>query len=148
MTCVDGWDLRGKTMVVPGGGETLGKTLCLALAREGAHVVILAGNPSKPSSFMERSHALDGSAEVLKADVLDKEQLLAARETILERFGGIYGLLNFAGGNVPETTTSTERKFFDLPEDVLRSAVEVNLLGTIFSHARSLAAQWPRPAKG
>ncbi|MGQ9858356.1 MAG: SDR family NAD(P)-dependent oxidoreductase [Thermodesulfobacteriota bacterium] len=63
-------------MVVPGKGGTLGKTLCLALAREGAHVVILARNPSKLSSFKERFHGLDGSAEVLEADVLDKENCL------------------------------------------------------------------------
>lgn len=132
MTCVDRWDLRGKTMVVPGGGGMLGGTVCLALAREGVHVVILARDPSKLSSFMERFRGLEGSAVVGKADVLDREQLPAAREIILEKLGRIYGLVNFAAGNVPEATTSTERRFFALPEDVLRYTVEVNLLGTVF----------------
>ncbi|MEJ5377907.1 MAG: SDR family oxidoreductase [bacterium] len=126
------WDLQGKTIVVPGGGGMLGKVVCLALVREGANVVILARSPSKLSSFMESLGDLPGRGVVLEADVLEREKLFNARNRIQEKFGEVYGLLNFAGGNVPEATTSVDRRFFDLPEDALRYAIELNLLGTVF----------------
>ncbi len=41
------------------------------------------------------------------------------------------GLVNGAGGNVQGATTTPERSFFDLPEEALRQAFDLNLLGTL-----------------
>jgi NAD(P)-dependent dehydrogenase (short-subunit alcohol dehydrogenase family) len=50
---------------------------------------------------------------------------------VLKTFGGVDALINGAGGNKPEATTSPERTFFDLPEAALRFVFDLNLMGTI-----------------
>lgn len=109
----------------------LGREVSVALAACGANVVVLAREPSKAGFLLEGLNEGPGRGVILRADVTDKESLIQAREQVLEKDGAIYGLLNFAGGNLPEATTSQERSFFDLPEEALRKAVEINLLGTI-----------------
>ena len=46
-------------------------------------------------------------------------------------FGAIDGLIDCAGGNKVEATTSDVMKFFDLSQDAIRSVIDLNLLGTI-----------------
>lgn len=109
----------------------LGRVVSVALAACGAHVVVLAREPSKAEFLLEDFKKSPGRGTVLKADVTDKGSLLKAREEILGKEGSIYGLVNFAGGNLPEATTSQERSFFLLPEEGLRQAIDLNLLGTV-----------------
>jgi NAD(P)-dependent dehydrogenase (short-subunit alcohol dehydrogenase family) len=49
----------------------------------------------------------------------------------LSKFGKIDGLINAAGGNNPNATTSPEKSFFDLSLDGLRRVFDLNLIGTI-----------------
>ena len=65
------------------------------------------------------------------ADVLDRASLEAAVPAIEARFGPVYGLVNAAGGNHPSATTTADLSFFDLPEDALRTVLDLNLVGTI-----------------
>jgi len=51
-------------------------------------------------------------------------------------------LINGAGGNKPQATTSAELKFFDLPTDALRWVFDLNVLGTILP-ARLSERSWP-----
>ncbi len=109
----------------------LGREISCALVACGAKVAVLEPEPSRASFLNERFQAGPGEGMVLKADVLEKESLLGARDAVQERLGGVYGLINLAGGNVPDATTSKDRSFFDLPEGALRQALDLNLLGTI-----------------
>jgi NAD(P)-dependent dehydrogenase (short-subunit alcohol dehydrogenase family) len=49
----------------------------------------------------------------------------------MHEFGRLDGLINAAGGNRPDATTSPDRSFFDLPEEALRFVFDLNLMGTI-----------------
>jgi NAD(P)-dependent dehydrogenase (short-subunit alcohol dehydrogenase family) len=78
------------------------------------------------------------------ADVLDPESLRRAAQTVIDRFGRVDALINGAGGNRPQATTSAEVPFFDLPPEALRWVVDLNLLGTILPcqiFARQMAQQ-------
>ncbi len=55
----------------------------------------------------------------------------SSRKSILERFSRVDALVNGAGGNPPEATTSPERSFFKLTEAALRAVIDLNLMGTI-----------------
>jgi NAD(P)-dependent dehydrogenase (short-subunit alcohol dehydrogenase family) len=72
-----------------------------------------------------------GEAIPLPADVLRRDQLEGARKTLLDRWGRIDILVNAAGGNVPGAQVSADRTFFDLSEEALRGAVDLNLMGTL-----------------
>jgi NAD(P)-dependent dehydrogenase (short-subunit alcohol dehydrogenase family) len=63
--------------------------------------------------------------------VLDKGSLEAARDRIIAEFGGIDALINGAGGNKKQATTSPEMSFFDLPGEAVRFVFDLNFLGTL-----------------
>jgi len=72
-----------------------------------------------------------GKAIAVKCDVLDKESLVRAREEINSEFGQIDILINGAGGNKKEATTSPDLSFFDLPSDAIRFVFDLNFIGTL-----------------
>jgi NAD(P)-dependent dehydrogenase (short-subunit alcohol dehydrogenase family) len=125
-----GWyDFTGRTFVVTGGSGALGSEVVRALMGIGASVAVLG------RSVARAQHLLDelGTEHVmaLAADVLDRASLEAAVPAIEARFGPVYGLVNAAGGNHPSATTTADLSFFDLPEDALRTVLDLNLVGTI-----------------
>jgi NAD(P)-dependent dehydrogenase (short-subunit alcohol dehydrogenase family) len=67
----------------------------------------------------------------VETNVLDIASLSLATETILKKFGKIDCLVNAAGGNKPQATTSPDLSFFDLPIDALRWVFDLNILGTM-----------------
>ncbi len=125
------YDFTGKTFVVTGGSGVLGTDVVLALAGCGANVVILARHLGDSQKVVERVRADGGRALAVEGDVLKLDTLVAAVETTLEHFGGVYGLINAAGGNRPAASTSQDVSFFDLPEDALRFVLDLNLIGTM-----------------
>jgi NAD(P)-dependent dehydrogenase (short-subunit alcohol dehydrogenase family) len=126
-----GWDFAGRTIVIPGGAGVLGSEMAFALVKCGANVVILDRDLSKVDA-LEKSFAQGpGSGKLVQADVLSKESLLKARDTIKGEFAKVHALINAAGGNMPGATTGPERTFFDLPEETLKQVVDLNLVGSI-----------------
>jgi len=111
----------------------LGGEMACALVRCGANVVVLDRDLSRTAPLRERMERGPGMGRMIQADVLAKESLLKAGDEIRAKFGRVYGLINAAGGNVPKATTGPDLSFFDLPEDVLRHVVDLNLVGTILT---------------
>lgn len=67
----------------------------------------------------------------LPADVLDREQLEAARDAALERWGRVDVLINAAGGNVAGAIVGEEDTFFGLSAEAFEQVLDLNLLGTV-----------------
>ncbi len=125
------YDFTGKTFVVTGGTGVLGGEVACALAGVGANVVLLDRNLDPAAGVLERMGPHACQATAVHGDVLNRDALAQAVETITEQFGPIYGLVNAAGGNRPAATTSADLSFFDMPEDALRMVFDLNLLGTL-----------------
>ncbi len=124
------FDLTGTVAVVTGGSGVLGRAACLAIAQAGGRVAILGRKEAQMQSVVaELNKITEGCAVV--ADCLNRAELEKARTTIKDRFGRIDFLLNFAGGNRPDATTSADRTFFSLPQEALEGAINLNLVGTI-----------------
>ena len=62
---------------------------------------------------------------------MDEEQLKAAREAVLAEFGRIDGLVNGAGGNMPEGVLEPSADIFNLNLAGMRRVMDLNLWGTI-----------------
>jgi len=127
---VRGWyDFTGRVFVVTGGSGALGSELVRALVGVGADVAVLG------RSVARAQHLLDelGTEHLMAiaADVLDRASLEAAVGAVEARFGPVYGLVNAAGGNHPNATTTADLSFFDLPEEALRQVLDLNLVGSI-----------------
>jgi len=74
--------------------------------------------------------AEESEALAIQCNVLDTASLQAARDAVMARFGRVDLLINGAGGNIPQATTSPEQPFFELPTDSIRWVFELNFLGT------------------
>lgn len=123
------YDFTDRTIVVTGGTGVLCAAVVEALAACGANVAVLARNQSKADALLASLPSHRAMAVI--GDVLDRASLERAASEIQSRFGRIDGLVNGAGGNHPKATTQPDLSFFDLPEEALSYALDLNILGTI-----------------
>jgi NAD(P)-dependent dehydrogenase (short-subunit alcohol dehydrogenase family) len=123
--------LQDKVAIVTGGGGVLCSAMSVALARLGATVVVTDITLEAAQRVVAEIAACDGHGLALQCDVLDKAAVEAMAQSVLQSFGRIDILINGAGGNRPQATTSPDKTFFDLPADAVRWVFELNLLGII-----------------
>lgn len=125
------FSLEGKVAVVTGGTGVLGGAMARGLAAAGAQVAILGRRANLAAEVADAIVADGGKAMALPSDVLDKEQLLGARTTLLDHWGRVDILVNAAGGAVPEATAVGDRTFFDITREGFDRAMALNLTGTL-----------------
>lgn len=125
------YDFTGKTVVITGGNGVLGGDMAVALAGLGANVVIADLNTDISDDLQKRLQNLAGEVSVFKCNVLERESLIQTKEAVAEKYGAVDILINAAGGNKPQATTSPDLSFFDLPKDALDFVLSLNLQGTI-----------------
>jgi NAD(P)-dependent dehydrogenase (short-subunit alcohol dehydrogenase family) len=125
------YDFTGKTVVITGGAGILGGEMACALVGCNANVAILDRDPSLAQRFIDRIPTSLGRASVIYTDVLNVDALKKTTDTVLKEFGKVDCLINAAGGNKPQATTSQDLSFFDLPIDALRFVFDLNIVGTI-----------------
>jgi NAD(P)-dependent dehydrogenase (short-subunit alcohol dehydrogenase family) len=127
----DLFSLEGQVAVVTGGTGVLGGAMARGLAAAGARVGVLGRRREQAGAVAQAIMAEGGEAMPLPADVLDRGQLEAAREAILERWGRLDILVNCAGGNLPAATLAPGRSFFELPVEGMEPVIALNLQGTL-----------------
>lgn len=125
------FDITGKVVVITGAGGVLCGTMAAALAKAGAKIAVLDLIEDAAKKVAEEIKAKKGRAIAVKCDVLDKKSLERAREKINSELGKIDILINGAGGNKKEATTSPDLSFFDLPAEAVRFVFDLNFLGTL-----------------
>ena len=62
---------------------------------------------------------------------MDAEQMQAACDYIVEKYGRVDTLLNAAGGNMPGATVGPDQTFFDLAPEQFQTVLNLNLTGTV-----------------
>jgi len=129
----DLFNIKGKTIVITGAGGVLCGTMARALAGAGAKVAVLDLRKEAAVKVANDIKADGGEAVAIKCDVLKKDSLQAAKKEIKAKFGKIDILINGAGGNKKEATTSAELPFFDLPAEAVRFVFELNFIGTLMA---------------
>lgn len=141
-------NLSGKTAIVTGGSGTLCSAMAYGLAVCGAKVAIIGRNTEKLASVSEEltKDALDEynknvTIKGYSCNVINKDELSAAYETIKNELGSCDILINGAGGNQPGAITSIEMlkkdkadsdySFWNLDEDRIRDVMDLNYMGTL-----------------
>ncbi len=128
------YDFSDRTAVITGGAGIIGGEMACALVGCCANVAILDRAPELADRLIDRFEGGPGKAIVVYADVLKPDTMHKAEEVIQTEFNSsVHMLINAAGGNNPQATTSEELPFFDLPEEALRFVFDLNLLGTFLS---------------
>ncbi len=127
------FDIQGLTAVITGGSGHLGRAMAQGLAQAGARVAIISLHAETSGKVAEAIKADGGQAIGVACDVLDRASLERTRELVTENFGPIDILINAAGGNSPQATTSADTSFFDLDVRAIESVLDLNFTGTLQS---------------
>ncbi|NGM70700.1 SDR family oxidoreductase [Natronolimnobius sp. AArcel1] len=127
------FDISGKVCIITGGSGVLGSEMATAIGERGATVVLLARGEEKLEAASDSLEEQDIEHMTIPASVLDRAELEAAAETVVDEYGRIDVLINGAGGNHPDATTGEETSFFDLPKDGLEQVMNVNFVGTVLA---------------
>jgi len=109
--------LSGKVAAVTGGGGVLCGTMSRALGRLGVKVAVL--------------DLFEDAAKEVAGEIVAKAGVEAARDAVLAQWDRVDILINGAGGNKKQATTSKELSFFDLPPDAVQWVFNLNFLGTL-----------------
>jgi len=133
MTVPNRFDIDQKVCVITGGSGVLGTEIAKAIGKNGGKVVILARSEEGLQETSKELAEHDIEHMTLSASVLDRAELDAAAETVVDEYGRIDILINAAGGNSPDATTGPETSFFELPKDGLEQVVNVNFVGTVLA---------------
>jgi NAD(P)-dependent dehydrogenase (short-subunit alcohol dehydrogenase family) len=123
--------LSGKVAAITGGGGVLCGTMSRALGRLGVKVAVLDILEDAARRVADDVLAGGGEAIAVQCDVLDRSSVEAACGAILARFARVDILINGAGGNKKQATTSADLSFFDLPPDAVQWVFSLNFLGTL-----------------
>ncbi len=125
------FDVSGKVMAITGAGGILCGTMARALAESGAKVAILDLIEIAAAKAAKEIRSAGGTAIAIQCNVLEKASIEQAKDKVLAEFGRIDALINGAGGNKKEATTSPDMPFFDLPPEAIRFVFDLNFLGTL-----------------
>lgn len=113
--------LAGKTLFITGASRGIGLAIGLRAARDGANVVVAAKttdpHPKLPGTIYSACEDIEkagGKALACVCDIRFEEQIEAAVQQTLDRFGGIDILVNNASAIQLTPTLATEMKRFDL----------------------------------
>jgi NAD(P)-dependent dehydrogenase (short-subunit alcohol dehydrogenase family) len=141
------FNIKDKAIVITGAGGILCGTMAKALAKAGAKIGVWDIIEEAAKKVADEIESGGGRAVAVKCDVLDKKSLERAREKTIAELGEIDILINGAGGNKKEATTSEDLSFFDLPADAVRSVFDLNFLG-MFLATQVVAEDMAKKGRG
>ena len=89
--------LTGRVAIVTGASQGIGRACALALAKNGARVVLVARNQQNLDAVAQEIAASSGSARAFSCDIADEDQVKTTFKAIVAEFGKIDILINNAG---------------------------------------------------
>ena len=124
-------DLSGQNAIVTGASQGLGRAIASALGASGARVALVARNAEKLADTHKTIVDAGGQAEVMAADVSQKEAIEKIVETVAEEWGKLDILVNNAGITRDNLLPAMSDEQWD-------DVITVNLRGTfLFTRAAS-----------
>jgi NAD(P)-dependent dehydrogenase (short-subunit alcohol dehydrogenase family) len=133
-------NLSGRTAIVTGASQGIGKNIAETLARNGANVVLADIRVEQGEGV-----AAEVGGTFIACDISDPAQVRALVDATVARFGRLDIMVNNAGINSgrPEDRVTVDR----YPEETWRKIIDVDLNGTFYC-CKAAAAQMLKQGSG
>ena len=119
--------LKGKTIIVTGGGGGIGGATCERLAQEGAKLAVLDRDLGAAQKTAAQITEAGGTALALACDITQRSEIDAALVQIEAQLGPVDVLVNNAGWDVFKPFTQTN-------EHEWERLIAINLTGALHMH--------------
>jgi len=129
--------LKNKVAVVTGGGRGIGRAIALAMAKEGAKLVLVARTAGQLEQVEKEIRAMKGEVLAVVGDLAKKSDIENAVAKTIERFGPPDILVNNAGVQARSLTADSD-------DDAWQRVIQVNLIGTFLMTKYFLKTMIPR----
>jgi NAD(P)-dependent dehydrogenase (short-subunit alcohol dehydrogenase family) len=118
--------LEGKTAIVTGAGNGMGRATAILFAEEGANVVVADVDEAGGHSAVAEIKASGANALFVRCDVSSEAQVMHLMQATIQHFGALHTIFNNAGIEQPQTPST------DVTEELFERVIGVNLKGTFF----------------
>jgi 3-oxoacyl-[acyl-carrier protein] reductase len=133
--------LQGRTALVTGASQGIGRACALALAAAGARVALAARNESKLNEVAAAIATAGGSAAVFTLDIASEDSIKACAKAAIAHYGSVEILVNNAGITRDTLTLRMKRADWD---DVIHTNLTGTFLITQALLSPMLKARWGR----
>jgi 3-oxoacyl-[acyl-carrier protein] reductase len=117
--------MQGKTFIVTGGGQGIGRRTTLTLVQRGAAVVIADVNDERGQKVISEVDQAGGRGRYVRCDVSVAADCRRAVGLAVNEFGGLDGVVN----NASIFSTIAMRPFWEIGEEEWDKLMAVNLKG-------------------
>jgi glucose 1-dehydrogenase len=133
--------LEGKSVVVTGGNSGIGKAIVLAMAAEGAQVVVdYVAHEDATQRLIEQVEQAGGKAVGVEADITKAADLHRMMQTAIDEFGRLDVLVNNAG-------METRQSLLETTEEDYEKVMAVNMKSAFFA-AQAAAKRFIEQGEG
>lgn len=123
--------IKDKVIIITGASSGIGEAIALALAKEGARVVLGARRETRLESLAERIRESNGVVEYIVTDVRKRDDLVNLTGLALTKFGKIDVLINNAG-------ISQLSRIDELDVEGWEDMIDVNIKGVLYGIASAM----------
>lgn len=130
--------LRGKSVVITGGGSNIGRAISLAFAEEGARITIGDIDEAQARAVAERAKERGAAAvQVIKTDVTNLDQVKRMFALAVESFGTVDVLVNNVGWD-------HHHYFVDTTPEFWNKVIQINYVGLLNCAKTALGIMVPK----
>jgi 3-oxoacyl-[acyl-carrier protein] reductase len=123
------FNITGKTTVITGAAQGIGREFALAFSGEGSKIVVTDINGEKAKSVAKEITDAGGSAIAVQLDVTDLPAAEAMAKKTIETFGSFDILINSAA----IFSTIKMKPFYEMSVEEYRGVIDVNMTGTLIA---------------
>lgn len=116
--------IKNKVAVITGGDSGIGKETAKLLANEGVKIALLDKTTEQLDQTIDEVKKV-GEAFPVQADLTNLEEVEAAKQQILDRFGAVHILVNAAG------ITGATKEFLELSDEDWYETLDVDFMAAV-----------------
>jgi NAD(P)-dependent dehydrogenase (short-subunit alcohol dehydrogenase family) len=101
-------NLTGKTVLITGATSGIGEATAIALARQGARVLVVGRDQARGAAAVQELTRVGGTGEFLSANLLSLKDVARLADEVMKRTSSLDVLVNNAGGMFGTKTMSAD----------------------------------------